>query len=308
MLGYACINTTLQKQKITTNHSMIKRTFEERGIGYAAELGLLNILDLERIVQWNIDNNILFFRMSSDVFPWASEYGINALPNLKDVKKVLKRVGKLANENGVRLTSHPGPFNVLCSPKDSVVENTITDLELHGKFFDMLGLSKTPYNKINIHVGATYGDKRETLNRFAENFGLLSKSVRSRLTIENDDKANAYSVKDLMYLHERIGIPIVFDYHHHQFNTGGLSEKEALKLAMSTWPDGITPIVHYSSSKSKETGGKERPQAHSNFILEKINTYSQDIDIMLECKAKEQALLKYRKDHERRNAKKRIIT
>ncbi len=308
MLGYACINTELQKQKITTNRSMIKRTFQERGVEYAAEIGMLNILDLEKIVQWNIDNDIRFFRMSSDVFPWASEYGIPNLPNIKEVKTVLKRIGKLANTHGVRLTSHPGPFNVLCSPNDAVVENTITDLELHGKFFDMLGLSKTPYNKINIHVGATYGNKADTLKQFVGNFKYLSKSVKSRLTIENDDKANAYSVKDLMYIHEQLGIPIVFDYHHHQFNTGGLSEKNALKLALSTWPSDIVPITHYSSSKSKETGEKVRPQAHSNFILEKINSYSQDIDIMLECKAKEQALLKYRQEHERKNAKRRIIT
>jgi UV DNA damage endonuclease len=105
-----------------------------------------------------------------------------------------------------------------------------------------------------------------------------------------------YSVKDLIYIHERIGIPIVFDYHHHTFNTGGLSEQEALELAMSTWPDGITPVVHYSSSKPKESGNpKDKPQAHADYILEKINTYSHNVDIMLECKAKELALIEYRK-------------
>ena len=105
-----------------------------------------------------------------------------------------------------------------------------------------------------------------------------------------------YSVKDLMYIHERIGIPIVFDYHHHTFNTGGLSEQEALELAMSTWHDGIVPVTHYSSSKPKETGNpKDKAQAHADYILEQINNYGYDIDVMLECKAKELALLEYRK-------------
>ena len=88
---------------------------------------------------------------------------------------------------------------------------------------------------------------------------------------------------------------MVFDYHHHNFNTGGLSEQEALELAMSTWPDDITPVVHYSSSKSKETGNpKDKPQAHANYILEKIDNYGHNIDVVLECKAKELALLEYR--------------
>jgi len=103
-----------------------------------------------------------------------------------------------------------------------------------------------------------------------------------------------YSVKDLMKIHECCGIPIVFDYHHHQFCTGDLTEQQALELAISTWPEGITPVVHYSSSRLKETGNpKEKPQAHADYILEKINTYGHDVDIMLECKAKELALKQY---------------
>ena len=57
------------------------------------------------------------------------------------------------------------------------------------------------------------------MDRFCKNFERLSESVQGRLTVENDDKESMYSVKDLMYIHERIGIPIVFDYHHHKFNT-----------------------------------------------------------------------------------------
>ncbi len=190
-----------------------------------------------------------------------------------------------------------GPFNVLTSPNPTVVKNTIVDLETHGKVFDMMGLERTPYNKINIHCNGVYGDKKSAMDRFCENFQLLSDSVKSRLTVENDDKESMYSVKDLMYIHEKIGIPIVFDYHHHKFCTGGLSEEEALKLAVSTWPKGITPIVHYSESKSlHENNAKIKAQAHSEYINRIPDTYGIDVDIMVEAKAKELAILPFLKD------------
>jgi UV DNA damage endonuclease len=293
-LGYACINMTLSKDKITTNRSMIKKTFLQKGINYCSELALLNVKDMETILKWNVENDIYLFRTSSNVFPWGSEYDLETLPHIEEIKTVLKRIGDYANEHGIRLSCHPGPFNVLCSPNENVVKNTIIDLELHGKVFDMMGLSHTPYNKINIHCNGVYGDKIASLDRWCRNFNLLSHSVRSRMTIENDDKASMYSVKDLMRIHECVGIPIVFDYHHHQFCTGDLSEQQALELAISTWSESITPVVHYSSSRLKETGNpKEKPQAHADYILEKINTYGHDVDIMLECKAKELALKRY---------------
>jgi UV DNA damage endonuclease len=204
------------------------------------------------------------------------------------------RAGDFAKFHNIRITSHPGPFNVLVSPNESVVLKTLADLELHGKIFDMMGLSKTPYNKINIHCNGVYGDKKSALDRFITNFERLSPSVRKRLTIENDDKASMYSVKDLMYVHNAIGIPIVFDYHHHQFCTGDLSEQQALELAITTWPKDITPIVHYSESKAlHENNPKEKPQAHSLYINSLPNTYGNNVDIMVEAKAKELAILPF---------------
>jgi UV DNA damage endonuclease len=293
-LGYACINMTLggQKPKITTNRSMIKKTFIDRGIDYAGELSLLNSRDLCEIVKWNVENGINFFRISSDIFPWASEYNIEDLPQYQRIKTVLSSCGNYARENGVRLTSHPGPFNVLVSPREHVVQNTITDLTNHGKVFDLLGLDRTPYNKINIHCNGVYGDKQSAMDRFCKNFELLPESVQTRLTVENDDKATMYSVKDLMYIHERIGIPIVFDYHHHKFCTGDMTEQEALELAISTWPKGISPVVHYSESKAlHESNDKLKPQAHSDYINNLPNTYGNKVDIMVESKAKELSIL-----------------
>ena len=295
-LGYACINMTLgeQKPRITTNRSMIKKTFKEKGLEYAGELALQNVRDLFTILQWNNRKGIKLFRVSSDIFPWASEYDIESSPYYKRILMVLQACGNYAKQNGIRVNAHPGPFNVLVSPRENVVQNTITDLEIHGKIFDMMGLEKSPYNNLNIHCNGVYGDKQSAMDRFCKNFKRLSESVRTRLTVENDDKGTMYSVKDLMYIHERIGIPIVFDYHHHQFCTGGLSEQEALELAISTWPEGIKPIVHYSESKAlHEENDKLKPQAHSDYIHELPNLYGNVVDVMVEAKAKELSILPF---------------
>jgi UV DNA damage endonuclease len=294
-LGYACINMTLGKKGITTNRSMIKRTFLEKGIPYASELSIQNVRDLIEIIKWNEQNDIKFFRVSSNVFPWSSEYPLSSLPHYERIKNLLAGAGNLVDKYGHRITSHPGPFNVLVSPNENVVKNTITDLSIHGEVFDMMGLSRTPYNKLNIHCNGVYGDKQSAMDRFCKNFERLPESVQTRLTVENDDKASMYSVKDLMYIHERIGIPIVFDYHHHKFCTGGLTEEEALKLAASTWGD-IKPVVHYSESKSlHENNDSIKPQAHSDYISETINTYGLDVDVMVEAKAKELTILEYKR-------------
>lgn len=295
-LGYACINMSLGKN-VTTNRSMVKRTFNEKGLDYVSELALANSKDVLKILVWNKNNNIKFFRLSSALVPWGDGLDLTTLKDYDEISIALRRAGDYAKANGIRITSHPGPFVVLTSPKENVVEAAIKDLELHGKIFDLLGLSQTPYNKINIHCNGVYGDKLSAMDRFCENYLKLSDSVKNRLTVENDDKASMYNVKDLMYIHNKINIPIVFDYHHHTFNTGDLSEEEALKLAITTWGD-ITPVVHYSESKAlHEENSKIKPQAHSDYINSLPNTYELDVDIMLECKAKELALLDIRKKY-----------
>jgi UV DNA damage endonuclease len=281
-------------KKITTNRTMVKKTLNLKGLDYVSELALLNAKDIIKILEWNREHKINFFRLSSALIPWGDSIDITQLKDYKEIKSELKKAGDYAKSHNIRITTHPGPFNVLVSPKESVVKKTIADLELHGKIFDMMGLSKTPYNKINIHCNGVYGDKMAAMDRFIKNFKRLSKSVQKRLTIENDDKASMYSVRDLMYIHNAIGIPIVFDYHHHQFCTGDLTEEQALKLAATTWPEGITPVVHYSESKAlHENNKKEKPQAHSLYINSLPNTYELDVDVMVEAKAKELAILPF---------------
>mgnify|MGYP003644778983 FL=1 len=298
--GYACINKTFsdrpKKQRITTNRTMIKRTFMEKGIGYASELALQNVRDLYKILQWNLENNIYFYRLSSDIIPWASEYEMEELPDYGLILAACKKVGNFAREHNIRLTSHPGPFNKLASPKERVFQLTYSDLKVHGDLFDMIGLPRTPYAKLNIHVGAAYGDKPFALDNFCRNFERLPENVRSRLTVENDDKASLYCTEELYEgVYKRIGIPIVFDYHHHALHPGGQTEQEALEMALSTWPRMIIPVVHYAESRSVEYNNpKIKPQAHSDYVVNEFNDYGHCIDVMIEAKHKELALLRYR--------------
>lgn len=292
-IGYACINMTLGK-KITTNRSMVKKTLDSKGLDYVSELALKNASDIIKILEWNVANGIYFFRLSSAIIPWGDHIDITTLKDYKQIAFELRKAGDYAQLMGIRITSHPGPFVVLTSPNENVVKNAIADLELHGKIFDLMGLSHTPYNKINIHCNGVYGNKLSAMDRFCDNFQKLSESVRSRLTVENDDKASMYSVRDLLYIHNKIGIPIVFDYHHHKFCTGDWTEEQALNAAVSTWPEGITPVVHYSESKAlHENNSKEKPQAHSDYINTLPDTYGLDVDIMAETKKKELAILPF---------------
>jgi UV DNA damage endonuclease len=292
-LGYACINMSMGK-KVSTNRAMVKRTFESKGLDYVSDLALANAKDIIKILEWNRLNGIYFFRLSSTIIPWGDHIDITQLKDYKEIKFELKKAGDFARYWGMRINSHPGPFVVLTSPNEEVVKNAIADLELHGKIFDMMGLEKSHFNNINIHCNGVYGDKKSAMDRFIKNFQRLSNSVKMRLTVENDDKASMYSVLDLMYIHEETGIPIVFDYHHHQFCTGGLTEEEALKLAATTWPKDIGQEVHYSESKAlHENNPKEKPQAHSYLINSLPNTYELDVDIMVEAKGKELAILPF---------------
>ena len=295
-LGYACINTALSANKVMTNRTMRRKTFDTKGLDYVSKLALQNVKDLETIVEWNNRSGIKLFRLSSQIFPWMEEYEWSDLKDWDEINSLMLKIGNLATKSGQRLTMHPGPFHCLASPNPKVVERTIKGLNKHAEQFDMMGFKPSHYNKVNIHVGGAYGDKDAALERFCKNFESLNDSTKKRLVVENDDSPTEYSVKDLYEgVYKRIGTPVTFDYFHHKFNTGGQTEEEALKLASTTWPEGITQCCHYSESRRKEKLDESiRPQAHSDIIYERINTYGLDPDIVIEAKLKEQAILNYK--------------
>jgi UV DNA damage endonuclease len=285
-LGYACINLELAEQGILTTRRMIRKTFLEKGISYASELAVQNVDGLVKILKWNVAHGITVFRMTSELFPWSSEYRLKDLPDFYRISSLLRQAGKLP----IRISAHPGPFNKLAS-SGTVLQNTIRDLETHSEIFDLMGLPASHWNKINIHVGGAYGDKQAALERFAENFQLLSPGLRSRLTVENDDKPGLFTVNDLYRLHQMTAIPIVFDYFHHRLNPGTQTEEEAFLMAYGTWP--VKPIFHYSSSRKEKEDPAAKKEAHSDWTHEKINHYGKELDIILETKMKEKSLVQY---------------
>jgi len=321
--GYACINTQLSKQGIRTGRTMIQRKFEQGGLPLASRISLDNARDLITILQWNVANDIHLFRIGSEIFPRWNHYELRDLPDYDLISEALMQAGDYARANGIRLTTHPGPFHILGSPDPVVVDNSIVGLERHSEMFDLLGYDPSYDNKINIHIGAAYNDKPATIKRWIQNYYRLSDSCRARLVIENDDKASMYSVRDLYEMvHSVTGIPITFDYWHHTFNTGDLSEREAFFMARETWDKhGVTQCTHYSESRRREQQlliesmfahhgididnieqwptfhkqykefSKIKEQAHADFITRLPDTYGVDaLDCVVEAKAKELAL------------------
>jgi UV DNA damage endonuclease len=297
-LGYCCINLSLEKEKVTPNRGMIKKTFIERGIEYASELSLLNIKDLKKILLWNIDNGIRMYRMSSDMFPWVSEYEIQDLPDFIEIQLLLKDCGSIAKSNDLRLTFHPSPYSVLASDRIDVYEKAYKEIKQHCQIMDLMDLERTFHFPVNIHVNTSKPTKEEALNRFIHRYLLLDDSIKSRLVLEIDDKSAGYNVKELFGVYEKCGIPITFDYLHNKCYPSDLDEESAIKLAISTWPKGIIPLTHYSESKKKFEDTKARISAHSDWINEDFSTYGLEIDIELEVKQKDLALLKYLEEYE----------
>ena len=296
-LGYACINMALQKQKVCSNRGMIKRTFQAKGIKYASELALINVKALKKIIEWNNANGIKVYRMTSCLFPWMSEYDIFSLPDIDAIADTMSEAGEIAMSGGQRLSFHPGPFNCLASANDGVVQKTLAELDAHSTQMDLMGLPESPQAKINIHIGGAYGEHDKALDRFCRNFARLGQNTQARLTVENDDRPSLYSTK---MLHDgvfsKIGIPIVFDSHHHELGPQDIDYHDAFYLARSTWPDGIKQQCHHSNSKRHYEDDSVRASAHSDWYYTPFENYGEPVDVVLECKKKEQALFKYQQD------------
>jgi UV DNA damage endonuclease len=297
-IGYCCINLSLNKGKskkdsILVNRGMVKKTFDIKGLDYVSELTLKNLNDLEEIIKWNIENDIFVYRMSSDMFPCLGFYKIMDLPNIELITNKLKKIGDLAKKNDIRLSFHPSHFCIIASENQNVINNAIDELNKHAELMDLMGLDQSHYYPINIHIGTTKPTLEDAAKKFCVNFHKLSDSCKRRLTIENDDSPNQFSVKMLYdWLYKEINIPIVFDQHHFNYGPQDQTMEEALRLAHSTW-NGIKPLTHMSSPKTLEDTSS-RQTAHADYIYEEIKTYGLEFDTEIEAKAKDLAVIQYR--------------
>jgi UV DNA damage endonuclease len=296
-IGYCCIPMGCnegkpKKEHITVNRGMVRRTFDAKGLPYVSELVIENLKDTLKVLDYNLKNHIYIYRLSSDSFPWMSEYEFSDLPNFKLIKVLMTQIGDKIKSSNIRVSYHPGPFNVLASENPDVVEKTIKELNKHAELMDLMGLDRTTFYPINIHINTTKPTREEAAERFCKQFERLSDSCKLRLVVENDDSPNQYSVKILYdYVYTKIGTPITFDQHHFNYGPQDQSMEEALRLSHSTWKTRV--LTHMSSPKTLEdNSGKQT--AHADYIYEEIKTFGLDFDTEIEAKAKDLAVIRYR--------------
>jgi UV DNA damage endonuclease len=266
---------------------------------------------LDAVLAYLDDADIRFYRMATALAPYASHPD---LPRFRDqpqrFAERLAATGARARELGIRLTSHPGQYTVLNSEDAEVQRLAAVELEVQAELMDAMGLP--PESVVILHVGGGAGGTDAALDRFERGFEMLSEAARSRLVVENDDRR--FGLRDVLRLSERIGRPVVWDVlHHFCHDPDGIPARDALELALATWPDDVTPKIHYSSPRTAvEQRGKRTVlpplRAHADMIdpigFEHFVTETaaglRDFDVMLEAKAKDLALLRLREQLEAR--------
>lgn len=286
-LGYPCINMSLPSKFRNCRLA----TVEKEGLAKVKEIALHNFREVSRILDWNLDHDIYFFRISSEMVPFASheitkgwEWWMDE--DIQNITEDIKR--KKANHN-MRLSVHPGQYTVINSPKEEIVKRSIAELCYHQRILDLVN-----GDDMILHVGGVYGDKEKAKERFVEGFSLLPEEIKNTLRIENDDKS--YHVKDVLDIHKKTGVSICFDFHHHRCNPyNELSLEEILAKVFQTWGKK-KPKVHISSGRTCHTD-----TAHADYIL--LEDYfdalavigDHDVDIMFESKTKDKSVLEIRK-------------
>ena len=282
-IGYPCINRSINCRGNRTFR--LKSYSEERLI----ETVKNNLNCLATILHFNIKKNLLFFRITSDLIPFAS-HPICDFKWQEYFRYEFQEIGKTIRENKIRISMHPDQFIVLNSKDPEVVKRSIAELNYHAEVLDLMKLDKKA--KIQLHLGGAYGNKKESMNRFADNYLKLDNNIKNRLVIENDDKI--YSFKDCLSLHEKIKVPLLFDVFHHMVLNNHESLRFCLEQQKRTWDknDGI-PLIDYSSQKPGFRSGSHAESIDLKdfeWFLHQSMPY--DFDIMLEIKDKEYSALK----------------
>lgn len=286
-IGYACLTVGVQDVR--------QRTCLMKNATSDALMSMIkaNIEVLDRVIDYNIKNEIKLFRISSDIIPFGS-HAINTLEWWEIFSDELKQIGRKAKSNGIRLSMHPGQYTVLNSPDDMVVSRAIDDLKYHNRFLDAICVDEE--NKIILHIGGIYGDKQASIKRFVQQYRNLEKGIKNRLVIENDD--SRYTISDVLSIGINEKIPVVFDNLHHRVNPPdkARSEAEWILDAGKTWQkkDGIQKI-HYSQQHLLKRTGSHSETIDIDEFLEFylcLSMQDQDIDIMLEVKDKNLSAVK----------------
>jgi UV DNA damage endonuclease len=286
-IGYACINMTLPSKFRTCRLA----TFEKEGIQKIKEITLHNLQTVIHVLHWNIEHDILFYRLSSELVPLASH------PTMdwkwwedEDIVTLTDKINRLREQYDMRLSMHPGQYTVLSTNREQVLENSLKDLEYHDQLLELVG-----GRDMIIHGGGAYGDIESAKQSFVKNYGGLSQSVKDKLRLENDDKT--YSLKDVLDIYDACQVPICFDIHHHTCHSNDEPLEPMLIKVFLSWEGYGTPKVHISTGRNGETD-----RSHHDYISQKdydqlIGTLGgREADIMFEAKQKELSVLKIREN------------
>jgi len=248
-----------------------------------------NLDCLLQILRYNVEHNILFFRITSDLVPFASHsvYRFDWETHFRDL---WKEIGGYICSNGLRISMHPDQFTLINPVDEQMLHRSIRELRYHARVLDCMDLDGTA--KIQIHVGDVLGDKQAGLEEFAKRFFRLDSFIRKRLVVENDH-CN-YTLSDCLHLNAMTGIPVLYDYFHHELNSSGESLPDVLEQVSRTWSeeDGI-PMVDYSSQLQGERKGRHAETLdEDDFKMFLEESRPRDFDCMLEVKDKETSALK----------------
>lgn len=283
-IGYPCVNETLDCSAATTFR--LASYTPERLVTTVTN----NLACLQRILEYNVQHGLLFFRIGSGIVPFGS-HAINTHPWQTEFAPQFRAIGDYIKAEQMRISFHPDQFVVLNSPDPGIVERSIAELVYQGSMLDLMGLDSTA--KLQIHVGGLYGDRDVAIERFIATYRTLPEAVQVRLVIENDDRL--FSLRDCLRVHEAVGIPILFDNFHHECLNHEEPMHDALRLAAGTWHptrDGVL-MMDYSSQQLGERKGKHTSSLVEDRFREFLTHLNGlDVDIMLEIKDKEASALR----------------
>lgn len=293
--GLCCISLKLQERDPpvkfqTMTYKRFSSLPRDEALSTLGNRILNNLNVTNETIKYCAEKNYAY-RVSSDIFPLITfdeaNIELTDLPNHDEIQDAFDVISETISTTGVRVSAHPSEFNSLASLSEKVVDKTITELNFYSSFFDRIGLSADTNSPMNFHVHNNNGNREEIANRFYANFKKLDENCQARITIENDDKLNCWSVRELVDIfHPITRIPICFDYLHHKCHPNNTSEVEAINMCYDTWQ--TKPLFHYSESRPGNN-----PRAHCDIPTEPFNNYDLEFDIDMEVKMKDIAIEQY---------------
>lgn len=282
-IGYPCINRSIG---CTSSRTFRLASYSDRRLVETVES---NLDCLEAVLRWNAAHGILFFRITSDLVPFAS-HSVCKHDWAGRFRDRFRRLGRIVRRHRMRTSMHPDQFVLLNALDERIVTGSVRELEYHARVLDLMGLPASA--KVQIHVGGVYGDKPSAIGRFVERYRRLKAAVRRRLVVENDDRC--YTVADCLEVSRLTGAPVLLDVFHHKVNSSGGSVRDTLRLCAATWQraDG-PPMVDYSSQEPGQRRGRHKEQVDLR-DFQRFIAQARDVecDVMLEIKDKEKSALK----------------